>query len=401
MPTWADDGTVVPVGDRGERPGGATDGPDRPIAGSWALLAGLADELGWEEGPTPAGARGFRLPGGGAVSFEPGGQIEYSSPAHASLRGAVDALDRVLSLLRRRAEDHGIRLLTVGIDPVNPVEGAQLYVHNERYSRMARHLDRIGPCGRRMMRQTAAVHVNLDLGADPLARFDVANRSAPYVTAMFANSSYYEGRPSGFRSFRAQQWRELDPERSGLVTGDDPVEDYLEFALAAPAILLGSADDEARPFRHWLVEGGAGEADWRSHLTTLFPEVRPRGYLEVRAVDALDLDHLVAPLVFLTGLLYDRDALESARERLTTPTSDDLAAAGRVGMGDAECASTAAELVGLAVAGARRLGEAYVGGEVLERAEAFFEKLTYRGRDPASLTAAPIEASSIQLSDNS
>ncbi len=399
IPTWADDGTVVPVGDTGGRQGAAPVDRDRRIAGSWALLEGLADELAWEEGASPAGARGFRLPGGGAISFEPGGQLEYSSPAHASLREVVDALDGVLRLLRRRAEDHGIRFLTVGIDPVNPIEGAELYVRNERYSRMARHFDRFGLSGRRMMRQTAAIHVNLDFGAAPLDRFDVANRLAPYVTAIFANSSRYQGRPSGFRSFRAQQWRVLDSGRTGLVTGDDPVEDYLEFALEAPAILLGPADAEARPFRQWWDEDMAGQADWRSHLTTLFPEVRPRGYLEVRAIDALDPGQLAAPLVFLAGLLYDRGALEGARELLATPTPDDLAEAGRVGLGDPERARRAVELVELAVAGARRLGEAYVGGEVLERAESFFATLTHRGWDPASLADDPRHTSSTVLDE--
>jgi len=329
------------------------------------------------------GAPRVPVSGGGAWSLEPGGQLEYSSSVRRSVDEVLEEVVGAVEAAREVGRVRGAELVSRGIDPVTPEERARLAVASGRYRRLARHLDRHGPAGRRMMLQTAAVHVNLDLGSRPLLRWRVANGLVPHLVAIFANSSRYGGAATGYRSFRARQWQLLDRSRSGVFGPGDPVQDYLAFALDADAILLGSPAEPSRPFREWLGASEVGEDAWRAHLSTLFPEVRPRGYLEVRSVDALPPRWYAAPVVFLAGLLLDDEALEGARELVCTGEPPDLEGAARRGVGDPERAGRALELFDLALAGARRLGPAVVGDGALETARTFRDRYTARGRDPA------------------
>jgi glutamate--cysteine ligase len=293
----------------------------------------------------------------------------------------VDLLHGHLKPLVEVAWGEGVGLWCRGLDPKNPVEGAVQYVESERYARQAAHYDRRGFWGRRMMLQTAAIHVNVDFGSDPGAVWRVANAAAPVWTAMFANSPVLEGRPSEHRSARAAQWRRLDSTRTGLFsTTSDPGAAYLDFALAADSFLEGAAGSPCAPFSVWL-ERGADRRAWHRHLTTLFPEVRPRGYLELRSFDALQPRWYAAPLTLVVGLLYDPEAREGARILLPEPTPELLEVAGREGLRNPGLARTALDLAELALEGAGRLG-GVVGGRSLEVARAFVDTLTRRGLDP-------------------
>lgn len=369
LPTHAGSGRPVPL-----RGGGSS---------SLELLRGLARERGWREGRSPTGSPRFEVQGGGALTFEPGGQIEFSSTPAESVDAAIHQTASVVEPLTSRARAEGIRLGTRGIDPHNGGDSAVLRVTSPRYRRLARHLDRIGPAGRRMMLQTAAIHVNLDLGAAPLLRWRTANAVVPELVAVFANSSRHGGEETGSRSYRAVQWRDLDPSRTGIFSDADPVRAYLEFALDAGAILLGEEGEEARPFREWLRRDGVGRREWRAHLDTLFPEVRPRGYLEIRAVDALPPRWYAAPLVFLAGILYDERSCRAALEVLDVPRDGELRSAARAGLGDPARAGRCLRLFDLALEGAERLGPDLVGGRALEVARAFRDRYTARGEDPA------------------
>lgn len=336
----------------------------------------------WTPTVSPAGAPGFLIPGGGGISFEPGGQLELSTRPHDSIDALLAEVESVLVPLAREAEDAGIRLLARGMDPVTPVDETRLQLCGDRYRRMTEHYDRSGPAGRRMMRQTAAIHLNLDLGTRPLERWAVANALAPVLVAAFANSSRAEGRPAGHRSVRAAQWRQLDPTRTGVVDGEGSPEDaYLRFALGAEAFLLGPDGEPARPFRDWL-DRGAGPEAWRRHLTTLFPEVRPRGYLELRSVDALPLRWYGVPLALAVGILYDDRALLDARDALPPADPRILERAGRKGLADPEVARRTALAFELADDGLRRdvRGCGAGGRELLG---AFRAELTRSGLDPA------------------
>jgi glutamate--cysteine ligase len=239
---------------------------------------------------------------------------------------------------------------------------------------MDAHFARIGPAGARMMRQTASLQVALDIGADARARWRLLNALAPMLTAIFANSRRYACEDTGFASYRAETWRRTDPARTGLLTGIDPIGEYVDFALRAPAILLGAEDEPARPFEQWI--GAGGVAHWEKHLGTLFPDVRPRGYFEVRSIDAVPEAQWPAALAFLTGLAYDPVAAAEAAEIVGDPDTGLLERAGRMGLHDAALARMAGELATVALNGCRRLGSSFVAERHVGAAVDFFTTLT-------------------------
>ena len=223
-----------------------------------------------------------------------------------------------------------------------------------------------------MMRQTAATQVSLDPGPDPAARWRLLCDLTPYLTAIFANSPRYAGRDSGFQSFRARCWRLLDTSRTGVPHPELPAcEAYARFALAAVDMTRTDADGAYRRFGAWASEGRWTDAQWEHHLTTLFPEIRPRGHLELRCIDAVDPDLVGAALVLVAGLVYDPTATREARALMGPADEEMLNRAALCGLHDAAIADTAADLVALGLRGARALGEDVVGGAVLDSAEEF------------------------------
>lgn len=346
-------------------------------------LRAWARENGWVEGRNYAGAPAFTTPRGGTVSFEPGGQIEYASAPRGDLAALDDEIVGVFAPLARALAVEGVALVARGVDPETPLAEARLHLGGERYRRMADHYARRGPWGRRMMRQTAALHLNVDATGPPLESWRAATNAAPALLAAFANSPRVEGGPSGHRSARAAQWRALDPGRTGLVaTGPDPEGEYLDFALGADAFLLGPPDAPARPFRAWLDR--AEPPDWTRHLSTLFPEIRPRGYLEIRCVDALPLRWVAVPAALLVGLLFDADARRTAAA-LPAPAPDLLERAGRLGLADPEVARRVARIFDLALEGLSAVEPTVASPCVRDRVEAFRRSLTDRGLDPGSI----------------
>jgi glutamate--cysteine ligase len=348
---------------------------------------------GWVEERTGKGAPCFAVRGGGSVSFEPGGQVEYASPPVRSVSHLINRLRAVVVPLRAAAAGEGISLLAAGIDPLNPVERAPLQLSCERYRRMADHFARIGPSGARMMRQTASLQMSFDLDDEPRPRWRLLNALAPWVTAIFANSPSYAGRDTGHRSFRAHCWRTLDPRRTGLPYAEHrTVEAYLDFALGAPAILLPEVGGRCLPFGEWLRRASPTQAEWEAHLSTLFPEVRPRGHVELRACDAVSPGWYPAPLAFVGGLLYEPHAARAALELLPPPDLGLLERAGRLGLRDPAIAAIAADLADLALQGCAMLGPGFLQPSHLEEARTFFDGYTRHGRcpadDPASAAAA-------------
>ncbi len=346
------------------------------------LVRAVARKRSWRQlrGPGPPS---FQTPAGDVISFEPGGQVEWASRPDWSVRGILWRLRRDMGAIEGELARQDIELIYRGMDPVTPDGSAPLQIQTDRYLRMDRHFARTGGWGRRMMRQSAAIHVNLDWSHLPALQWQAANALAPVLTAVFANSRVFEKRDTGVRSFRAVQWRRLDPERTGILSaaGPDPAPEYLDFALNAPAILLALEEEAPRPFREWIGVSGVDQEDWREHLTTLFPEVRPRGYLEIRALDALPLRWMAAPIVFLTGLLYDRDVLGEVVRLLPAPTSEALERAGEEGLRDSDLHVQARRLWELALDGASRLRD-LVDPESLETAQKYASRFTDAGEDP-------------------
>ena len=296
----------------------------------------------------------------------------------------LGVLRGVILPLRAAAASAGIDLLAVGLDPYNSEQGAPMLLQARRYERMAEYLARRGPAGARMMRQTAAFQISLDFDDEPWLRWRVLNAAAPFFVAIFANSPIYDGERTGHQSSRAEVWRKLDPARTGLPYQEDaPVQAYLDFALSAPAILLPDVEGEYRTFGEWLAGANPTREEWHEHLSTLFPEVRPRGHLELRSADAIPPEWYAAPLALAAGILYDSRALRAAADLLPPPDLGFLERAGRLGVHDPAIASTSADLFELALSGCAGLGPTYFHPSDLEQARAYFDRYTRRGRAPA------------------
>ena len=355
-----------------------------------ALLTAAADRAAWKAARTASGLPCWRLPDGGTVAFEPGGQIEISSAAATSLSALRAQVGVAVAAVSAEAAERGVLLRDLGVDPVNTARPRPAAAAQRSLLVMDRYLSALGPFGPRMMRQTAALQVNVDLGDDAATverRWRVLNAAAPLLTAIFANSARYAGAASGFRSYRAQCWRELDPCRTGtpaLPAGGGLTAiaaDYRDFALAAPWLLRRDAAGY-HAFAHWLQREQVSDADWHLHLTTLFPEVRPKGHFEVRSIDALPERWSVVPLVLLVGLLHDEQALVAAAQ-LPAATPDRLRRAARLGLGDPELAQHALQLAMLALDGYARLARRGVSladdEAALRVAREFVQRYTARG----------------------
>jgi glutamate--cysteine ligase len=380
---------LIPVEASSGRRAGIEEGPGATLP----FLRRHGNRLGWQETRTAKDTPSFVLPGGGTLTFEPGGQLEYSSPPCPSPSALLSLLRGTIVPLRAAAANEGIDLLTVGLDPCNPLERAPLLLHSRRYDRMAEYLASVSPHGGRMMRQTAAFQIGLDLDEEPWLRWRVLNAAAPYVTAIFANSPLYDGEPTGHRSTRAAVWRALDPARTGLPWAEkDPVRAYLEFALAAPAMLFPTMGGEYRSFGEWLRRAEPTADEWVEHLSTLFPEVRPRGHFELRSCDALPPGFYPAPLALVVGITYDAAALRAAADLLGPPDSALLQRAGHSALSDPTIAQTAADLVDIALRGCADLGPGYFHPADLEQARAFFDCYTRRARCPADDAVEAVRA---------
>lgn len=351
-------------------------------------LAVYGGTLGWTESRTGSGVPCFAVPGFGAITLEPGGQIELSGEPQQEVSAVLDALRALAAPLRARAAEDGIGLVGAGMDPFQDVSAVPQQLDGRRYRRMAAYLGSLGPAGARMMRQSASIQVNVDCEASGFARWRLLNAAAPYLTAIFANSSHYAGAPAAFRSYRAANWLEVDSWRTGLFPcGNDPVEEYFAFAVEAPDFLQGEGEDYL-PFLSWWDSGVAGMDDWHAHLSTLFPEIRPRdGYLEIRAIDSLPLEWVGVPVVLLAGLLLHPPSAAAAGQLLGAPDRTLLLCAAREavsgGLGETAC-----RLFQLGLEGAAALGDA-IHPVDLDHAREFFRRYTAVGRAPADDTLRP------------
>jgi len=267
----------------------------------------------WQEETDDYGAPSWNMPDGGRLSYEPGGQFEIASPVCSSAADLSDHLRSVLRVLRTSAASADVQLLAIGIDPYNAIDAVALELHAPRYDAMTEYFNAIGEPGVRMMRQTASLHVSVEVGHNVMQRWGLLNALAPYLIAMFANSSRYGGGPTGYASYRAHQWQTLDRTRTGLpFDSADPIGAYTQFARNAGRILTEDAD----------------------HLTTLFPEIRPRGYFEIRSLDAMEPDRIAHALQFISTLIHDPDTAAASLRIIGTPDSSLLARAALNGRSD-------------------------------------------------------------------
>jgi glutamate--cysteine ligase len=298
------------------------DGP----AGIRAMLEGL-ERFGWKpilEGPNPI-ALTFD---GQAITLEPGGQFELSGAPVETLHQTCEELNTHLAQVQTVASELGLGFIGLGFQPKWRREDMP-WMPKGRYAIMRRYMPTKGRLGLDMMTRTCTVQVNLDHASetDMVRKMRVALALQPITTALFANSPFVEGKPSGYLSYRAQVWTDTDPDRCGLPAFVfEPAmgfERYVDYALDVPMyfVIRGGRyiDVAGRSFRAFLegrLEGLEGQkptvADWEDHLTTLFPEVRLKRYLEMRGADGGPWGRLCALPALWVGLLYDSSALTQA-----------------------------------------------------------------------------------------
>ncbi len=351
------------------------------------------------------GVRSTEPEHGGRFSFEPGGQIEYSTPAVSSLAALLEDVRQNLDPLCVAAESTGMRLAASGLTPWYGLESVELRNPTSRYVEMDRYFGRTGPWGRWMMRHTASMQVNLDLGGRSTAadRWRVANALSPMLTAMFANSPADLPDGTAVASGRAWVWSQLDDSRTGIVgdvSGRSPAwAEYLTFALTArvmfdhnmrPVERSGSnATGSSVRFNDWWIEAGEfGPVmdDWHTHLSTLFPDVRPKRWLEIRAIDMPARPWWSVPPTLLAALLYDQRALKEVQELLSAQPGDSAAlsaVACKVGMADPRIRDLATACFEICETAMSRFPTGWFGSEALEALSGFRERFIEPGTTQA------------------
>lgn len=305
------------------------------------------------------------VPGGGRLTLEPGGQVELSSRPHAGAGPAIEATAAGLEALQSALDTAGVHTAALGLDPARP---SRRIVSSPRYDAMEAYFEGDGGAGLSMMCATASIQVNLDLGdpADLVRRWRVAHALGPVLIAAFANSPLAVGVPTGAKSSREQVWAALDRTRSApALSLLPPADAWARYALAARVMLIRAGATDYQPVRErmtfadWMAEGHAlgypTDADFAYHLTTLFPPVRPKGWLELRMIDALPSPWWQVALAVTTALLDDPEALDTA-ERTCRPVVDCWAEAAAHGLSHPGLASAARTCFAAALHALPRLG---------------------------------------------
>jgi len=308
--------------------------PIRPVPysgddGVHALLTGIEGRTGWHpffDRGNPIGLRNLGAVGG--ISLEPGGQFELSGAPQLTIHDAAAELDAHLEDCRIIGGPLNIHFLGLGVTPLWSVAEIPA-MPKSRYGIMTRYMQEVGTLGTSMMYRSATVQANLDFSdeADMVKKLRVSLALQPIVTALFANSPFIDGKPSGYLSFRSHIWLNTDRARTGMLPfafedgfGFDR---YAEYALDVPMYFvirkgeyINVAGESFRAFMQGKLPQLPGERptvkDWENHLSTLFPEVRLKQFLEQRGADMGDRGHVLALAAIWTGLLYDSESLDAA-----------------------------------------------------------------------------------------
>ena len=311
----------------------ATPVPYEGGKGIRALLDGLAERTGWApilEHGQPIGLADDV--GGGAISLEPGGQFELSGAPLKTLHETARETAQHIADVKAVGEGLGLGFLTLGMSPLwtraqTPV------MPKARYRIMTNYMPKVGSLGLDMMYRTSTVQVNMDYAseADMVKKLRVSLALQPIATAIFANSPFTEGKPNGYLSMRSQIWRDTDRDRTGMMAfafeDGFGYERYVDWVLDVPLYFVKRDatyhDVAGFSFRDLFAGKLATQSDWANHVSTVFPEVRLKRYLEMRGADVGNVEHIVALSAFWTGLLYDEAALDGAWELVKNWTAQD------------------------------------------------------------------------------
>lgn len=309
-------------------------------AGIRALLEGL-QRFGWS--PVMEGDNIIALvdDAGASVSLEPAGQLELSGAKLTTIHETCDEVHTHLAQAKEVGEELGIHFLGIGFHPLLKREDAPI-MPKQRYDIMRAYMQTKGNLGLDMMLRTTTVQVNLDFDseADMVRKIKTSLALQPVATALFANSPFTEGKPNGFKSYRSHVWTDTDPDRTGLLpfVFEDGFgfERWVDYALDVPmyfvyrdGVYIDASGLSFRDFLAGRLSALPGEKptlnDWQDHLTTIFPEVRLKTFLEMRGADGGPWSRLCALPAFWAGLLYDSNALSSALDLTRDWTMEEIA----------------------------------------------------------------------------
>lgn len=337
------------------------------------MLGGLT-EFGWE--PVVEGGNVIALSGpDGNVSLEPAGQLELSGAPLENLHETCAETGRHLEQVKAVGSKLGLCFLGLGMWP-DKTRAELPIMPKGRYGIMLNHMPRVGSLGLDMMLRTCTIQTNLDYAseADMVQKFRVSLALQPLATALFANSPFTEGKPNGYLSYRSHIWSDTDPARTGMLpfVFEDGFgyERYAEYMLDVPMYFVfrdGRYIDAAglsfRDFMEGRLEALPGERptmdDWNDHMSTAFPEVRLKSFLEMRGADGGPWSRICALPALWVGLLYDQSALDAAWDLVKNWTMEERE----------ELRSSVPKLgFNAPVGGGRKLLD--IAGEVLQIAEA-------------------------------
>ena len=329
------------------------------------------------------------LPGGSRLTTEPGGQLELSSLPCPDAAAARVAVESDLAVLRTALADHGFGLLGMGLHP----DGPQPFLHTTaRYRAMDAYFSCAGGAGRTMMTATASIQVNLEAGPaeDHDDRWAAAHLLAPVLAAAFADSPACRDRPAGRRSARLATWEGIDPSRTAPAwRPGEGCDSWARYALDARVMFVRTGDDRfaplARPltFAGWIA-GGHGErpptlTDLEYHLTTLFPPVRPRGWLELRFLGALPPAWWPVAVAVTTALLDDEGVRREA-SAAAAPVAGCWKDAARHGLGHPPLALAARRCFAAALGSLTTTGHDF---GMVDSVAAYADRFVDKGRCPA------------------
>ncbi|WP_334182930.1 glutamate--cysteine ligase [Novosphingobium sp.] len=290
-------------------------------------MLGALTEYGWE--PIVEGGNVIALKGSdGNVSLEPAGQLELSGAPLENLHQTCAETGRHLAQVKTIGDRIGKAFLGLGMWP-DKTRAELPIMPKGRYDIMLRHMPRVGTMGLDMMLRTCTIQVNLDYSseADMVKKFRTSLALQPLATALFANSPFTEGKPNGYLSYRSHIWSDTDPARTGMLpfVFEDGFgyERYVDYMLDVPMYFvfrdgkyIDAAGHSFRDFLKGELSVLPGEkprlSDWTDHLSTAFPEVRLKSFLEMRGADGGPWGRICALPALWVGLLYDQGALDAA-----------------------------------------------------------------------------------------
>ena len=272
----------------------------------------------WKEKFEGENLIGLQSQDGANITVEPGGQIELSdhpmdnlSQLEISIRNFVRNLKDCISTVNGR-------LMFLGAQPLHNLDEIPLSP-KKRYRIMYRHMPKVGSLGQWMMKATAGCQLSLDYASieDLERKFRIICRLSPFLTAIFSNSPLHLGKPSGYKSFRGHIWQNTDETRSGIpesfISKKFKIEDYIDWALTASPYHLNRQGEIHELMNHSfkdLISGSHPKIktnfeDWKEHLGMLFPEIRIKNIIEIRSIDAINPEYVLAVPALLQALIYD------------------------------------------------------------------------------------------------